>query len=93
MRSPQTIGLEWARPGISTFQRMFAPVTPLKVSGKSWPSATPEAEGPRNPGQSVGAAVRAAGASRAARATQAREMEMFRSRIGGKRLMRFESII
>ena len=50
-RSPQITGLEWARPGMRVFQRIFSPVSPFQDAGKLWPSATPEADGPRNDGQ------------------------------------------
>src|SRR3954471_15063233 len=50
-RSPQTIGLECARPGIDVRHRMLSPVVPFHRSGRCWPSATPAAAGPRNDGQ------------------------------------------
>src|SRR5688572_15004474 len=50
-RSPQTMGLEWARPGNRVFQAMFLPSAADQVSGRRVPSATPEAPGPRNWGQ------------------------------------------
>src|SRR6185436_9071403 len=58
-RSPQTIGLEWLRPGIGVFHRMFfagpTAASPFQVSG-SVAVATPEASAPRNDGQfAVGA--------------------------------------
>jgi hypothetical protein len=34
IRSPQTIGLECARPGTGVFQRTFAPLTPFHESGR-----------------------------------------------------------
>src|SRR5262245_29483658 len=69
MRSPQTTGLEWPRPGTAVFQRMLrsgpaagsAFQTPAIL-----PSATPEASGPRNRGQcTVSAAATAPSASAA----------------------------
>ena len=51
MRSPQTIGLECARPGIGVRQRMFSPVLTFQVSGSPCCSAMPDACGPRNDGQ------------------------------------------
>ena len=60
IRSPQTIGLECASPGTATFQRRFVPVAPFHSSGSFWPSAMPEAEGPRKPGQLSSAAERRA---------------------------------
>ena len=51
MRSPQTTGLEWPRPGIGVFQATFVPAATSQVSG-GWPAAsTPLASGPRNEGQ------------------------------------------
>src|SRR6187200_2169333 len=65
MRSPQTTGLEWARPGIAVFQRMFFAFGPFQVSGRFWPSATPLAFGPRKDGQLpfAGAAAGSVGAT------------------------------
>ena len=51
IRFPQTTGLEWASPGIGVRQRMFCPVLAFHSSGRFWPSATPDACGPRNEGQ------------------------------------------
>ena len=45
------MGLECPRPGIGVRHRMFSPVSPSHLSGRSWPSETPEACGPRNDGQ------------------------------------------
>src|SRR3954466_14420257 len=50
-RLPQTIGLECARPGIGVRQRTCSPLVPFHLSGRCWPSATPDALGPRNDGQ------------------------------------------
>src|ERR1035438_10611407 len=58
-RSPHTIGLEWARPGVGLFQAMLAPLETFQVAGKLFPSATPAAPGPRNDGQFCAAAVEA----------------------------------
>ncbi len=55
-RSPQTIGLECASPGIGTRQRMFSPVFTFQMSGSFIPSATPVAPGPRNDGHASFAA-------------------------------------
>ena len=49
--SPQTIGLEWASPGIGLCHNTFAPVTGLQSSGRFCPSALPAASCPRNDGQ------------------------------------------
>ena len=51
MRSPQTIGLEWARPGIGVFQATFVDDATSHDAGGVPPSATPLASGPRNDGQ------------------------------------------
>src|SRR5260221_14647148 len=51
MQSPQTIGLEWARPGIGVRQRTFWPVLTFQVSGSPCFSAMPDAPVPRNDGQ------------------------------------------
>src|SRR5690349_23860654 len=51
MRLPQTMGLECAKPGTDTRQRMFVPFSPSHVSGSFIPSATPDAAVPRNDGQ------------------------------------------
>jgi hypothetical protein len=50
-RPPQTTGLECASPGRVAFHSTFSPVLTSHVSGRSWPSATPEARGPRKLGQ------------------------------------------
>ena len=50
-RSPQTIGLECARPGIGVRQRTCSPVFGFQASGSCWPSATPAACEPRNDAQ------------------------------------------
>src|SRR6266536_6622588 len=51
-RSPQTIGLETATPGTGVFHRMFSPVAAFHLMAVgSFPSATPDAAGPRNDGQ------------------------------------------
>src|SRR5688500_7825691 len=51
---PQTTGLEWARPGIASFQRTFCAAVASHFTG--WPglSTTPVASGPRNCGQFCG---------------------------------------
>src|SRR5215207_1346065 len=49
--SPQTTGLECARPGIGVRQRTFSPFAPSQRSGRFCPSATPAACRPRNAGQ------------------------------------------
>src|ERR1035437_4783127 len=59
MRSPQTMGLEWARPGTGVFQPMLAPVLTFHVNGRFWRSAAPEAPGPRNAGQFCASAEKA----------------------------------
>src|SRR5262245_1705989 len=56
MRSPHTTGLEWANPGITVFQMMFVPCLLSQLTGRSVPSATPEAPFPRNEGQFCAAA-------------------------------------
>src|SRR5260370_41948372 len=56
--SPQPLGLEWPRPGISVFQTMFFPDSPFHSMGGD-PAPEPPAEGPRNWGQ-FGSAARAA---------------------------------
>src|SRR5712691_10016482 len=50
-RSTHTIGLETATPGTGVFQRTFSPVVPFHFTAVGVPSATPEADGPRNDGQ------------------------------------------
>src|SRR5947209_20451249 len=62
MRSPQTTGQEWPRPGIGVFQRTFLPAGTSQVVGGNCPSATPVAPTPRNCGQFSGR-VTAPGAS------------------------------
>src|SRR5918993_4218922 len=49
--SPQTTGLEWARPGTLGRHKMPSPLAGFHRSGRCWPSATPEAPDPRNEGQ------------------------------------------
>ena len=56
-RSPQTIGLEWPRPGMSVFQRTFFDVATSHSTGSGKPSATPTASWPRNAGQLVSLAA------------------------------------
>ena len=51
MRSPQTTGLECARPGIGVRQRMPSFEVAFHVSGRSCPFAIPVAFGPRKDGQ------------------------------------------
>src|SRR5262245_37956780 len=46
-RSPQTMGLECARPGIAAVHRMFSPVATFHEAGRFWPSTAPDAFGPR----------------------------------------------
>ena len=60
MRSPQTIGLAVAIPGIAVFHLMFFPVATSHSASAPWPSPRPEACSPRNEGQ-FRAAVRGAG--------------------------------
>src|SRR5690349_4329015 len=55
MRLPQTIGLEWARPGIGVCHRIFSPVLAFHWSGRFCPSAIPDAFGPRNDGHAPAA--------------------------------------
>jgi hypothetical protein len=64
MRSPQTTGLEWPRPGMAVFQRMFLPDSTFHSVGGA-PTPTPLAEGPRNWGQlrSLASAAKAGAAS------------------------------
>jgi hypothetical protein len=50
-RSPHTTGLECASPGIGVRQTTFSPVLTSHVFGRLWPSATPDALGPRKDGQ------------------------------------------
>src|SRR5215471_18024754 len=50
-RSPHTIGLECASPGILDFHAMLVPRVTSQFTGNFWPSATPDADGPRNCGQ------------------------------------------
>ena len=51
-RSPQTIGLETATPANGVFHRMFSPVDAFHLTAVgSFPSATPDADGPRKDGQ------------------------------------------
>src|SRR6185436_21086783 len=50
--SPDTIGLECARPGTVVFQKMFSPFAGFHVSGRFCFSLTPDASRPRNDGQS-----------------------------------------
>jgi len=56
-RSPQTTGLEWARPGIGVFHRALVD---CHFVGRPRSSATPAAFGPRNEGQFCADAVAAA---------------------------------
>src|SRR5712692_7892784 len=58
-RSSQTIGLECASPGIGVFQTMRVPCAASQSTGSFCPSATPDADGPRNEGQFCAAAVNA----------------------------------
>src|SRR5436190_19982769 len=66
------IGLEWASPDILFFQRTFSLLTPSQCSGRFWPSATPDALGPRNCGHWP-VATRSAAVSSAASALAAAE--------------------
>src|SRR5829696_7645731 len=50
MRSPQTMGLECASPGMAAFHSTFSAVSPFHCTAGS-PVPTPEAPGPRNWGQ------------------------------------------
>src|SRR6185436_14556930 len=50
-RSPQTTGLECPSPGTAVFQRMLVDFSASQLMGNAWPSAIPEAFGPRNDGQ------------------------------------------
>ena len=54
---PQTIGLECARPGMPVFHAMLTPLETFQLVGSFWPSATPDAPGPRNEGQFCAVAV------------------------------------
>src|SRR5687768_611223 len=49
-RSPHTMGLEVARPGIGVFHRIFLPVGASHWAMAPWPSAAPPALVPRNAG-------------------------------------------
>ena len=70
MRSPQTMGVEWPRPGIGVFQRMFVPSASSQSSGGSPSGATPVASGPRHAGQLSIASPLASPSARAAPATK-----------------------
>src|SRR5688500_7409947 len=63
-RLPQTIGLEFAMPGIAVFHLMFLPLVTSHSVGARWPSPLPLPAAPRNEGQFLGAmgAVGATGA-------------------------------
>src|SRR5882672_9127216 len=50
-RSPHTIGLDTATPGTGVFQRTFSPVAAFHFTAVGVPSATPDADCPRNDGQ------------------------------------------
>src|SRR4051812_39345336 len=52
------IGLEWPRPGMGVFQRMFSEVWTFQVVGVSSDGASPLAKGPRKEGQLVSAPER-----------------------------------
>src|SRR5258708_7079246 len=54
---PQTTGLEWPKPGIGTFQRMFSDFSAFQVVAVSNPSAMPQAFVPRKEGQLMDLAV------------------------------------
>ena len=49
-RSPQTMGLETATPGIGVFQSTFSLADAFHVTGVGLPSATPAALAPRKDG-------------------------------------------
>src|SRR5262245_61499181 len=49
-RLPHTIGLEWPRPGISTFHATLVPFARSHCTGGA-PAPTPRARSPRNDGQ------------------------------------------
>ena len=53
-RSPQTMGLDVASPGIGVFQLTFVPVATSHSVTTPWPSATPAALAPRNAGHGCG---------------------------------------
>ena len=58
IRSPNTIGLECARPGIAIFQAtFFDPATSHVTGGREGACATPLESGPRNAGQCCAAAI------------------------------------
>src|SRR5207244_1234370 len=59
-RSPHIIGLEWPRPGISFFHRIFSDFSTFQVVGVADPFAIPLALSPRNEGQLVCASTRQA---------------------------------
>src|ERR1039457_2180448 len=60
IRSPHTMGEESARPGISTLQTILVPLVASHLTGGLAPSPMPEADGPRNCGQSPANAAPAA---------------------------------
>ena len=53
-RSPHTIGLDVASPGIAVFQRTLTPLDTFQSETAPCPSATPEAFAPRNAGHGSG---------------------------------------
>src|SRR5579859_5427395 len=59
-RSPHTTGEETESPGISVFQTTLVALVASQCTGGLAPSPTPEAEGPRNCGQSPAIATPAA---------------------------------
>src|SRR5947209_13505017 len=63
IRSPQIIGDELPMPGIGVFQRTLRPESAFQAVGGCWPSATPDAPGPRNEGQFCGMMVPAIASS------------------------------
>src|ERR1035441_2538160 len=69
MRSPQTTGLEWPRPGIAVSQRMFLPDATFHSVGGA-PLPRPPADGPRNWGQFAPVASAALLPGRAAKASR-----------------------
>src|SRR5215208_7690850 len=54
---PETIGLECERPGMMVFQSTLCDFSTSQVIGGFVPSATPDAFGPRNDGQSCALVV------------------------------------
>src|SRR5688572_27401570 len=84
MRSPQTIGLEWPRPGMGALHTTLVDDPTFQAIGGLASLATPEADGPRNDGHCCAPATAATVTNAGTISSKVRDMVFGRaSRVEG----------